>query len=57
LNIKIRKVKKGCEDMTTKFDSKCEAITIGLYYAGMSDLCKDEGGKVKVTLEDVLKNP
>lgn len=43
--------------MTTKFDSKYEAITIGLHYAGMSDLCKDEGGKVKETLEDVLKNP
>ena len=43
--------------MTTKFDSKYEAITRGLYYAGMTDLCKDEEGKVKATLEEILKNP
>lgn len=43
--------------MSTKFDSKYEAITKGLCYAGMEDLCKDEKGDMKKTLEDILKNP
>ena len=43
--------------MTTKFDSKYEAIIRGLYYAGMSSLYKDEDGKVKKTLEEILENP
>lgn len=43
--------------MTTKFDSKCEAIIVGLHSAGMKVLYEDEKGIVKKTLEDILKNP
>lgn len=43
--------------MTTKFDSKYEAIIEGLYYSGMTDLCKDGDGKLKVSLEEIIKNP
>ena len=43
--------------MTTKFDSKCDAITVGLHYAGMDCLYKDGKGEVKKTLEDILNNP
>ena len=42
--------------MTTQFDSKLGAITIGLKYAGRKDLYTDDNEKIK-SLEDVLKNP
>jgi hypothetical protein len=43
--------------MTSQFDSKYEAITVGLSYAGRSDLYTDEKGIVKETLDEILKNP
>lgn len=43
--------------MTQQFDSKYEAIVVGLFYAGRSDLYRDEKGIVKETLDDILKNP
>lgn len=42
--------------MTTQFDSKHHAITVGLYYAGRPDLYKDGKGKTK-SLDDILKDP
>jgi len=38
MQIENKRSKKGCKNMTTKFDSKYEAITKGLYYAGMASL-------------------
>ncbi len=43
--------------MTQQFDSKYGAITTGLFYAGRSDLYRDENGIVKETLDEILKNP
>lgn len=43
--------------MTQQFDSKYEAITVGLFYAGRSDLHRSEKGEAKETLDDILKNP
>lgn len=43
--------------MTRQFDSKYEAIAVGLFYTGRSDLYRDEKGIVKETLDDILKNP
>lgn len=43
--------------MTRQFDSKYEAITVGLFCAGRSDLYRDEKGIVKETLDEILKNP
>jgi hypothetical protein len=42
--------------MTSKFDSKHDAITIGLNCAGRQDLYRDEKGGIRL-LDDILKNP
>lgn len=43
--------------MAQQFDSKYEAITVGLFCAGRSDLYRDEKGIVKETLDEILENP
>jgi hypothetical protein len=57
MQIENKRSKKGCKNMTTKFDSKYEAITKGLYYAGMASLYEEEKGNKKKTLEEFLKSP
>lgn len=42
--------------MTTQFDSKLDAITRGLMYAGRQDLYNDGNEEMK-SIEDILKNP
>jgi len=42
--------------MTTQFDSKLDAITRGMMYAGRQDLYNDGNDGIK-PLEDILKNP
>lgn len=42
--------------MTSQFDSKHHAITVGLYYAGRRDLSHDENGRIR-SLEEILKDP
>lgn len=42
--------------MTTQFDSKLDAITRGMMYAGRRDLYSDGNDGIKL-LEDILKNP
>lgn len=42
--------------MTTQFDSKLNAIVIGLMYAGRQDLYSGGNGEIE-SLEDILKNP
>lgn len=42
--------------MTSQFDSKQHAITVGLYYVGRQDLYHDEKGGIR-PLEDILKDP
>lgn len=43
--------------MTSFFESKYEAISKGLFYAGRSDLYEYEKGMIKKTLDEILKNP
>lgn len=42
--------------MTTRFDTKDDAIVTGLYCAGRKDLCIDNKGERR-HLEDILKIP
>lgn len=42
--------------MTTQYESKREAITLGLAYAGRTDLCVNEKEEI-LPLEEILKNP
>lgn len=41
--------------MTNKYDSKHEAITLGLSYAGRTDLCTNDKGEI-LGLDEILKN-
>lgn len=42
--------------LTTKFDSKLEAIATGLMYAGRKDLYSNGSGGIE-SIENILKNP